>query len=177
MGINISKMLGRAKTYYDDIMNQLLENNESSSNVTLYYPSTFEDCTNCEFTDWGVSHRSGGPQPFTLGGCPQCGSSNSKYEVETSEVIRLRIYSVDPTSFSRHKFKEMGISLQQPQGELLTIGYLDDLRKVKSCNYAVMFSDQESSTGSLRYNLSSEPLPHGFGKDTYFYCFWKRGGA
>jgi len=166
--------MAKAKEIYDDIHTQWLESDEIGINVTLYYPPTYESCINCETNDYGVIYKFGGPMPFTLGNCPMCGTDDCLKETEVTEVIKLRIYSVDPTSFSRSTFKKIGVSIDQPQGELLTIGSVDDLVKVKSCNYAVFYSDQEAAAGSLRYKPSTEPQPHGFGKDMFFFCYWNR---
>jgi hypothetical protein len=170
----VSRVLERAKKIYDEVHTDWLASDVIGINVKLFYPPTYEDCDNCETNTYGTVFKVGGPAPFLLGECPQCGSNDCKKEVEQTEIIRLRIYSVDSTSFSRATFKKLGISIDQPQGELLTIGSVDDLIKIKSCNYAVFYSDQEEVTGSLRYKISTDPQPHGFGKDKFFFCFWVR---
>ena len=170
----VSRILDRAKEIYDETHAEWLASDAIGINVKLFYPPTYEECDNCETNTYGTVYKAGGSFPFTLGGCPACMSDNCMKEVEQTEVVRLRIYSIDSTSFSRATFKKLGISIDQPQGELLTIGRITDLPKIKGCNYAVFYSDQEDKVGSLRYKLSTEPTPHGFGKDKYFYCFWNR---
>lgn len=171
----ISRILDKAKEVYDDTHQQWLDSDAIGVNVKLFYPSTWEDCINCEFDQFGgICYKTGGPIGFTLSGCPVCGTSTALKEVEVTEIIKLRVYSIDSTSFSRASFKKLGISIDQPQGELLTIGSVDDLTKIRSCNYAVFYSDQEGVAGSLRYKLSTDPQPHGFGKDKFFFCFWTR---
>ena len=172
--VNISGILSQAKTLYDDIHTQLINSSEVGVNVTLYYPPTYVDCSNCQLSSYGIIYKTGGPAPFTLGSCPLCASATCKKEVENSEVIKLRVYSVDPTSFSRSNFKKMGISVERPEGELLSIGFMSDLLKVRSANYAVFYSDNQPSTGSMRYKLAGDPRPHGIGKDTFFFCFWEK---
>lgn len=170
----VSRVLARAKEIYDATHTEWLESTAIGINVKLYYPPTYEACNNCETNTYGTIYKAGGPISFQLGQCPMCMSDTCQKEVEQTEVVRLRIYSVDSTSFSRATFKKLGISIDQPQGELLTIGSVDDLTKIKSCNYAVFYSDQEGTTGSLRYKISTDPQPHGFGKDKFFFCFWTR---
>lgn len=171
---NISGILQRAKEIYDDIHDQWLNSNIIGVNVNIYYPPTYVDCSNCVMGPYGTMYRAGGPAPFMVGSCPVCGTNTCKKEVEHYDTIKLRIYSINPTSFSRSAFKKLGISIDQPTGDLLTIGFLSDVPKLRSCNYAVFYENQQSKTGSLRYKLISEPIPHGFGKDRYFYCFWER---
>ncbi len=175
---DISKILNKAKEVYDATHEQWLNSDVVGINITLYYPPRYEECPNCEFSTYGdgtsTVYKAGGPAPYTLGSCPLCGSASCKKEVEVTEIVKLRIYSIDSTSFTRSTMKKLGISIDQPQGELLTIGRISDLPKIKGCNYAVFYSDQEAKVGSLRYKLSTEPTPHGFGKDKYFYCFWSR---
>lgn len=171
-GPNILHILNKANEIYSLVCDQLLISPVTSSEVTLYYPGVFEDCPNCEMTEWGVSYRVGGSTPFLMGSCPQCGSDNCLRESEVTETIRLRVYSGEG-GFNKSVFKKLGVSIDHPQGELFTIGSVDDLQKIKSCNYAVMFSDEEAR-GSQRYSLSSEPHLHGFSKNRYFYCFWER---
>ena len=172
--INISSILARSKVLYDDIIGQLIRSDEVGVSVKLYYPPTYVECSNCQLTQYGITYRAGGPAPFFLGNCPACGTNTCKKEVEVYDTIKLRVYSNYTTSFSRNIFKKVAESIDSPAGELLTIGFMTDLRKVKSCNYGVFYEEQEASFGSLRYNLAGEPRPHGFSKDTFFFCFWKR---
>jgi hypothetical protein len=173
-GPNISRILAKAKQVYDDLHDQWLASDEIGVNVTLYYPPTYEDCVNCESNSYGIVYKAGGPAPFNLGDCPMCGSQDCKKENEVSEDVKLRIYSMDPSSFSKQSFKKLGISIDQPQGEYLTIGSADIITKIRSCNYAVFYSDQRNVIGDIRVKLSMEPQMHGFTKDRYFYCFWNR---
>lgn len=170
----VSRALDRAKEIYDATHEEWLNSDVIGINVKLFYPPTYEECDNCETNTYGSIYKVGGPMPFTLGNCPACGSDSCHKEVEVTEIIKLRVYSVDSTSFSRSTFKKLGVSIDQPQGELLTIGFLDDVPKIKSSNYALFYVDQESSIGSIRYKISTDPQPHGFGKDKFFFCFWNR---
>lgn len=173
-GPNISRILAKAKVWYDSINDQWIDSDEIGVDVTLYYPSTIEDCANCQFTTYGIVYKTGGPHPFNLGNCPACGSGDCKKEVEHTESINLRIYSVDPGSFSKQAIKKIGISIDQVQGDFLTIGKMTDVEKVRACNYAVFFENQENNVGSIRVKLSMDPQPHGFSKDKYFFCYWSR---
>lgn len=172
-GPNIDRILKKAKEVYDEMHVDWLDSTQIGVAVTLYYPPTYVDCPNCENSDWGNTYRHGGPSPFNLGSCPMCGGSCQKQNEETEE-IRLRVYSVNETNFSSNKFKKMGISVDMPTGELLTIGDLADIGLVSAANYAVFYSDIEGSIGSQRYKLAGEIRPHGFGKDSFFFCFWTR---
>lgn len=172
-GPNISKMLAKAKAVYEDIHDQWLASDEIGVDVKLYYPASYVDCTNCQHSDWGNTYKAGGPAPFNLGSCPMCGGS-CKQENEVNELIKMRVYSIRPNDFSNRSFKKMGISIQSPAGDLLSIGSMTDMSKILNCNYAVFYSNVEEIIGSQRFKLDGEPRPHGFGKTTYFYCFWNR---
>lgn len=171
-GPNITAILNKANEIYNSVCDQFLSSDVTGSNVKLYYPPTLVDCPNCEYTEWGSCYKAGGPSPFSLGSCPTCGGADPTKESEATETIRLRVYSGEG-GFNKSVFKKLGVSIDHPQGELFTIGSVNDLQKIKSCNYAIMFSDEEAR-GSQRYSLSSEPHLHGFSKNRYFYCFWER---
>lgn len=172
-GPNINRILKKAKEVYDDMHFKWLASSQIGTAVTLYYPPTYTDCPNCEHSEWGNTYRHGGPAPFSLGSCPMCGGSCQKQHEETEE-IRLRVYDTSSSSFSKSALKKMGISIDVPTGELLTIGDIADISLVTAANYAVFYSDIEDIIGSFRYKVAGEIRPHGFGKDTFFYCFWTR---
>lgn len=174
MNPNISKILSKAKEVFDATHQEWLDSDVIGVNTKLFYPSTFEDCPNCLSGSYGVVYRTGGPAPFNFGQCPLCASATCKKEVEATDLIRLRVYSTDAQSFTKSRMSKIGISIDQPQGELLTIGSNADLMKIRSCNYAIFYYDEQSVAGSLRYKVSSEPQPHSFGKDKLFFCFWSR---
>lgn len=159
---NISSILARAKQIYNDTVDQFLDNDEIGSDVTLYYPPTFTECINCEYNQYSDKniHRNGGPIPFTLGDCPMCAGSCQK-EVEQTEVVRMRVYS----AYNKNLFKNLGINIQSPSGDFLTLFYLSDVSKVNSANYAIL--------NTKRCSLASDPIPYGFGRDRYVYAFWK----
>lgn len=174
MPINLSGILSQAKSIYDTVNTQMINSSEIGVNIKLYYPPTYVPCGNCQMTNYGITYKTGGPAPFTLGGCPVCGSSTCQKEVESTNTIKMRVYSTAASSFSKKDFKKLGVSIDQPQGEFLTIGFMSDVVKVRSCNYALFYADEESTIGSIRCNLASDPQPHGFGKDIFFFCFWNR---
>jgi hypothetical protein len=160
---NISNILAKAKQIYNETVDQFIDNDEIGSDVTLYYPPTFSECVNCEFNQYSDKniYRNGGPIPFTLGDCPMCAGTCQK-EVEQTEVVRMRVYS----AYNKSLFKSLGINIQSPSGDILSLFYLSDVLKVNSCNYALI--------NGQRHKLSSEPVPYGFGRDRYVYAFWKR---
>lgn len=172
-GPNISKILAKAKSLYDDIHTQIIDSDEVGVDVTLYYPVTYTECINCQHSDWGNTYKHGGPAPFNLGSCPMCGGS-CQQQFEESDVVRLRVYQSDASGFSKTQLRKIGISIDLPTGDLITIGKISDLSKIKSAAYAVFYSDQESVVGSQRYKISTEISPHGFGKDKFFFCRWSR---
>lgn len=172
-GPNISKILAKAKAVYDDIHDQMIDSDEIGVDVTLYYPATYIDCVNCQHSDWGNTYKHGGPAPFNLGSCPMCGGS-CKQQSEETDIVRMRVYQTDSEGFTKGSFKKIGISVDIPTGELLTICKMADVNKVKGAAYAVFYSDVENKVGSQRYTISTEITPHGFGKDKFFFCRWKR---
>jgi hypothetical protein len=173
MAVNISRLLAKAKVVYDDIHTQIIDSDEIGINITLYYPATWAECINCEHSDWGNTYKTGGPAPFNLGGCPMCGGA-CNYQVEESEEIKLRVYQSDATGFTKKNLKKIGISVDVPDGELLTIGKVVDIPKIQAAAYAVFYSDNIADIGQFRYKVSSEITPHGFGKGKFFFCKWSR---
>lgn len=171
--MDISRQLKKAKEVFDDINTQWIDSDQIGVDVTLYFPPTYEECDVCQNSDWGNTAKFGGPMGAHLGSCPACGGTCNK-EIEVTRDIKMRVYSTDAQGFSLKKFKKLGVSINVEDGDLFSIGHIADAKYIASANYAVFYSSTTSETGPLRYNLSSEIRPHGFGKDKFFFCTWKR---
>lgn len=158
------------QSLYQEYADSLLISDMTSSQCKLVYPGKREECPNCTFNSFGGTstnvYKSGGPQPFNFGVCPLCGGAGYK-EKETTENVRLRIY------WSRRDWRKVGIDVQIPDAEVMTIGYLSDLPKCEQADEIVIPSGQ-SGYHNWSFELAGEPFPHGFGKDRYFVAFWKR---
>lgn len=172
-GPNISRVLKKSKEIFDSINSQWIDSDEVGVSIDIFYPAKIENCNNCELSDYGVVHKSGGIAPFFLGDCPVCGSQSHKKEVEVSKTIKVRLYTGNG-NFSKFNFKKLGISVDAPTGDFLLIGKLTDLDSIKNANYIVLYSDQKDTAGHIRVKLDSEPHPYGFGKDKFFFCFLSR---
>ena len=172
-GPNIKNILKKSKQIFDDVNTQWIDSDEIGVKVTLVYPSTIEVCDNCQMTSYGIVYKTGGPAPFTLGDCPACGGAQCSKENEVIEDIRCRVY-FGPANFAKFNFKKLGINIDQPTGDYLIISKISDIQKIKNANYALVYSDQKNTVGQIRIELSSEPIPYGFGKDKFFFSFWTR---
>jgi hypothetical protein len=102
----------------------------------------------------------GGPMPFTFGSCPMCGGAGFKALTQTA-TIQLRLY------FSPKDWRKLGISVNKPESSVVVIGYMSELSKLKRANHLLLVSDIQKYN-TWKYQLASEPLPHGFQKDRYF---------
>lgn len=170
---NISKVLAKAKEQYDNIMDQWLSSTEVGHQVTVFYAPTYETCDTCQFAGWGNSTINGGPKSPISGSCPACGGTCQK-EIQVTDTLRARLYSSDPSGFSPSLLKKLGISMTYPDYQMLMIASTVDIDKVKNSVKAQFYSDLESTVGEKFYELASDIRPHGFGKDKFFFCFWKK---
>lgn len=170
---NIQRAFERCKKEYDKINVELIESNEFGSDFKIYYPPKLVECTNCLPTQYGVIHRSGGPMPFTLGDCPWCGSDSGQKEHEHTETIRAKLYP-STGGFAKNFYSKIHQSLEVVDGEFLGIFLLSDIEKIRSANYAVIYDKTSTTIGEIKVTLASEPMPHGVGRDKFFFCFWKR---
>lgn len=153
---------------YNEAVDALIECPYTSKQVTIYYPGIKEECGNCITSMIGDTstniYRHGGPAPFSFGSCPMCGG-NGLREKETTDTIRLRVY------FSRKEWIKIAPSVEVPDATALILGYNSDLGKIRKASEFVLSGD--NNTPQFRFNLASEPLPHGFG-NRYFIAFIKR---
>jgi hypothetical protein len=172
-GPNIKNILKKSKEIFDNINNEWIESDEIGVKITLVYPSTIQQCNNCQLTSYGIVYKSGGPAPFSLGDCPSCGGAQCSKENEVVEDIRCRLYS-GSGNFSKFNFKKLGININGPTGDYLIIGKISDIQKIKNANYAILYTDEKNVVGHIRVELSSEPTPYGFGRDKFFFSFWSR---
>lgn len=155
---------------YKEACDELINNTNIGKQCTLYYHPTVTECPNCVFDSFsnksaGV-YKAGGPLPFTIGLCPWCNGEGLK-ETEVTENINLRLY------WTRKDWIKTGVPVNIPDADLMTIGFIADMPKCQQALYIRIISEQ-SNYGFWDFNLSSEPYPHGFGKQYYFIAFWKR---
>lgn len=92
--------------------------------------------------------------------------STSYSTTETSENIKLRVY------WDRKSFKKIS-DLVIPDGGIMTIGYLTDLPKIRSCEYMKPNISNEAYLG-YKFERTDNPIPWGIRKDRYFVCGWKQ---
>jgi len=92
---------------------------------------------------------------------------NSNYEsVRTTDDVKLRVY------WTRKDFKKIS-DIVIPDGGIMTIGYLSDLPKVRSCEFMVPNTEQEAYLG-VKFIRVGQPIPWGIKKDRYFVCGWEQ---
>ena len=167
MSFNISKILQTAKSVYDDIATQLIASEEIGQLVRLHYAPSWTPTTSTQYSDWGVNSTFNGMPNLTTG-------QTGQKQVEATDEVRMRVYTGE-AGFSWAKFRNIA-GLQYTEGQILTIGLMSDYAKVVDCVKADFFIATEDITGVKPYKLATEVRPHGFGKDTFFFCFWERLG-
>jgi len=165
MSINISSILAQSKVIYDDICSQLIASDEIGQPVRIHYTPLWEDSANPQFSQWGNASINATPSLTT-------GEVNKK-QVEVTEEIRMRVYSSDAQGFGRSIFRRLA-GTKYVEGQLLTIGLMTDYTKVASCLKADFYLSTEAITGRKTYKLATDIHPHGFSKDTFFFCFWEK---
>lgn len=163
---NITSLLAKAKSTYDDICAQLIASDETGSLVRLHFAPLWETSSTPQFSEWGNASINATP---SLGG-----GEVSKKQVEVTAEVRMRVYSSDAQGFGRSIFRKLA-GTKYVEGQLLTIGLMSDYTKVSDCLKADFYIETEDITGRKTYKLATEVLPHGFGKDTFFFCFWEKG--
>lgn len=142
---------------YNSTVDYMLSSDMFSNNAYVYYPPTIEECPTCI--------------GFNSFGCPDC-SGGGRIEVEKKELVRLRIHFSGRLSFNKQNLKRIGINVEHPTGDVLTLGHLADLPKILACNYISFFESQDHQL--YHYRLSGSPAPYGFGRSDYFYAIWER---
>lgn len=133
---------------------------------TIYYPPKRIACVNC-VNPVGMDHnvyKHGGPAPFSFGDCPLCGGSGYK-ESEVTATIRLRIY------WSRSDWIRIVGNIVDKEADIMVIGYMSDVEKVKQATYILLASDNNESR--YRATLVGQPLPWGFKRNRYFFALMK----
>lgn len=167
MSFNISGILAKAKNVYDDIATQLIASEEIGQLVRLHYAPSWMPTTSTQYSDWGANSTFNGMPNLTAG-------QTGQKQVEATDEVRMRVYTGE-AGFSWAKFRNIA-GLQYTEGQILTIGLMSDYAKVVDCVKADFFIATEDITGVKPYKLATEVRPHGFGKDTFFFCFWERLG-
>lgn len=165
MGINISSILAKSKEIYDGVCLQLIASDEIGQLVRIHYTPTWTPSSTPQFPSWGNANFNGTPN-FSAG-------QTSQKQAEVTEEIRMRVYSTDSKGFGQSIFRQLG-GAQYTQGQILTIGLMQDYGKVVDCVKADFYIATESVTGVKPYKLITDVRPHGFGKDTFFFCFWEK---
>lgn len=162
---NISAILAKTKEIYNDICSQLIASDEIGQLVRLHFAPTWETSSTPQFSEWGNASINATP---SLGG----EEINNK-QVEVTDQVRMRVYSSEAQGFGRSIFRKLA-GTKYVEGQILTIGLMSDYTKVADCLKADFYLETENITGRKSYKLATEILPHGFGKDTFFFCFWEK---
>ena len=164
MSVDISSILAQSKVIYDDICGQLIASDEIGQLVRIHYAPVWEPSSTPQFPEWGNASINATPNLSPAG--------NSQKQVEVTEEIRMRVYSSEATGFGRSIFRKLA-GTKYVEGQLLTIGLMTDYKKVANSVKADFYLGTEATTGIRSYKLATEIHPHGFGKDKFFFCFWK----
>ena len=148
---------------YQEIVDELINNDFVGESCQLTYPELKSDCPNCILNSaTGKSsnkYQQGGPIPFTVGICPYCRGAGV-FSTPQVEVIRLRVY------WTNKDFRKLGF-VDVPNGNIMVIGFMSDAAKMKRCTDVMVLNDM-SNVFNLKYVLSGEVLPWGFGHNKYF---------
>lgn len=142
---------GFFNSYYQ-AADEFIDNSFIGKDVTVVY-ETKEDCPNCNQNNYD-----GSISPFNNGLCPYCGGK-SFIETQNTENIRLRVYH------NNKSWIKIG-NIETADGRAQIIGYASDAQKISQSSYLILFN----SPANLRYKLSSDIFPHGFG-NKYFIAF------
>lgn len=165
MSVNISSVLTQSKLIYNDICTQLIASDETGQLVRVHYAPVWELSATPQFPEWGNASINGTPNLSPNG--------NSQKQVEVTEEIRMRVYSSESQGFGRSIFRQLA-GTKYVEGQLLTIGLFTDYVKVANSVRADFYLTTEATTGRKSYKLATDLHPHGFGKDTFFFCFWEK---
>ena len=154
---------------YYDAVDAMIDSN-FGVDCTLIYPADKTVCSNCHFNSVTKSssnqYKSGGPIPFEGGICPYC-SGQGYVLSESTETIKLRCY------FDKKSWMKIGVNMNVKDGSVVTYGHAVDMPKcIRS---AFMTANiQQAGYGLNRYELSGQPMLHGFKRDKYFIAIWNR---
>ena len=150
---------------YNEACDFFLDDDHIGRACTVVYPPKRTACVNC-LNPVGSSssnvYRHGGPMPFSFGSCPLCGGGGYSEE-ETTESIRLRVY------WSRADWIKIAGSIVVEDAEVMIIGYMTDLPKVRQAANLLLADDNNEA--DYRATVIGKPNPHGFGRNRYFLAF------
>jgi hypothetical protein len=142
-------------TGFNELVSAQLE-----SVVKLYYPEKREECANCTLDTFGSVSRSvsiyklGGPMPFDDGmPCPYCDGKGYK-QVEQSEAIKGRIYSINKNFNNKS-------NINIADGDITLITRIEYVPNILRAKYIVPIQGMESLVLE-RYYLSGQPEVTGF---------------
>lgn len=165
MTINVPT--GLVDKYYE-ACNFFIDNDIIGRSCTIVYPPKRTTCSNCTVRTVGSTstnvYKHGGPAPFQFGNCPLCGG-NGYSESEVTDTIRLRIY------WNRAEWIRVAGSVNIPDSDIMIIGYMTDLPKLKRATEILLAKDQKEA--EYRTTLMGKPVPWGFGRNRYFVAFLK----
>lgn len=153
---------------YKEAADFFIDNNNIGRSCTVVYPPKRTTCSNCTTSMIGSTSRNvyknGGPAPFSFGSCPLCGGNGYK-ETESTDTIRLRIY------WNRKDWIRITDNIGVGDADIMVIGYMSDLPKIKKSIEIILVSDNNES--EYRATLSGKPSPWGFGRNRYFIAYLK----
>lgn len=159
---------------YYEAADFFLDDDHIGRRCKVVYPPKRIECVNCTTGMVGSSvanfYKHGGPAPFQFGSCPVCGGSGFS-EQESTDTLRLRIYWTKKDMARIAPYVDAG-TLKVADGVVLVIGYMSDLTKLKQAAEVILIDEQTHE--DFRFQLYSEPYPHGFGKNRYFAAYLKR---
>jgi hypothetical protein len=147
---------------------------ELGSLCTLVYPNKREECPNCVFDRHtrrsSNIYKTDGPIEFPSHSlCPLCNGVGYS-EQPSTDTIRLRVY------WEPREWRSIGVTIADPQGLCMIIGYMDDLPKLERANF-ILVNDAVQNVRNYKCARAGEAQPWGFRKDRYFRQMLKRTGG
>jgi hypothetical protein len=110
-------------------------------------------------------YKAGGPESFSNTICPVCfGAGRSQERV--TETINLRCY------FTPDAWKSLNVSVADPDGIAVCIGYMSDLYKIEKSTKIILCNTIEQR--KYEYVRNGEAVPWGFRRNRYFSQKFKR---
>lgn len=152
---------------YYEVVDELINNTHIGVNCELIYPPKRVACDCQGFHGTPSSTYRFGGTATTFNNCLMCSNTGFK-EVSQTESIRLRCY------WSKKEWRTVAPAIQIPDADVMIIGYMTDLDKIKNCDEIRMISNLKDTQQIWRFSLAAECFPWGFGKSRYFVGYLKR---
>ena len=152
---------------YYEACDFFLDDTHIGRECTIVYPPKRTACVNCTNPVGSTTtnvYRHGGPAPFSFGSCPLCGDNGYKEE-ESTDTLQLRVY------WSRADWLRIAGSIVADDADVMIIGYMTDVTKVRRASNIILASDNNES--QYRATVTGKPTPWGFGRNRYFIAFLK----